>query len=253
MKALLPLFFPLGLSILLLLAAILFARRPRAVRLFGLAALALLLVFASPSVADALMRSLEDVYPDVGIEAAPKAEALVVLGGAVHIPNSIHTRSAISEPSDRVLRAARLYRAGKAPLVLCSGGNNPVISRPGRPPEARVIARLLEEWGVPAEAILVEDRSVNTRENALFSFAILSSKNVRHILLITSATHMPRALSTFKKVGFEVIPAPADFRTGWGEPEPVARWIPAADSLALSDLALKEWLGRLVYRLRGWV
>jgi uncharacterized SAM-binding protein YcdF (DUF218 family) len=253
MKALLPLFFPLGLSILLVLAAILSGRRPRAMRLFCLTALALLLVFASPSVADALMRSLEDVYPDVGIEAAPKAEALVVLGGAVHIPNSVHTRSALTDPSDRVLRTARLYRAGKAPLVLCSGGNNPVTSRPDRPPEARIIQRLLEEWGVPAEAILVEDRSVNTRENALFSFAMLRSKNIRHILLITSATHMPRALSTFKKVGFEVSPAPADFRTGWGEPEPIARWIPGADSLALSDLALKEWLGRFIYRIRGWV
>ena len=248
-KALLPLVYPLGLSSVLLLAAILTRKR-----LLGICALALLLTFASPAVADALLHSLEDRYPDVAIDRLPPAEAIVVLGGTIHIPTPIHRGSGLTEGTDRVLEALRLYRAGKAPLILCSGGNNKqFISGPEGTPEALVMKALLVEWGVPPDAVLVEDRSINTRENALFSFTMLGNRRIRRILLVTSAVHMPRALGAFRKAGFDAIPAPADFRTGWTEADVLSRWLPAASRLSWSDLALKEWIGLCVYRVRGWV
>ena len=111
---------------------------------------------------------------------------------------------------------------------------------------------LLEEWGIPAAAIEVEEASINTRENALFSYRLLSARGIRKIVLVTSAMHMPRAAGAFRKAGFEVIPAPADFRTGWGAPNPVFLWLPNAGSLEHSQTALHEWLGLWTYRLRGW-
>lgn len=63
----------------------------------------------------------------------------------------------------------------------------------------------------------------------------------------------PRAAGAFRKAGFEVIAAPADFRTGWGDPNGLARWLPSADNLLNCDAALHEWLGIAVYRLRGWM
>jgi uncharacterized SAM-binding protein YcdF (DUF218 family) len=63
---------------------------------------------------------------------------------------------------------------------------------------------------------------------------------------------MPRAAATFRKVGFDVVPAAADFHTGWSSFGLLADWWPTARALDQSDLAIKEWLGLLVYRLRGW-
>jgi uncharacterized SAM-binding protein YcdF (DUF218 family) len=237
---------------ILLMMAVLGTGRARMVRMLSAGALVLLLIFASPAVATALLRSLEDRYPDIDVRAAPTADAIVVLGGAIHIPSVKHQGSGLLQPTDRVLRTLRLYRAGKAPIIVCSGGNNPTLSGL-RTPEAQVLKALLEEWGVPLSSILVEDRSISTHENALFSFAMLNAKNIRHIILVTSATHMPRAAAAFTKAGFQVSAAPADFRTGWSDPDPIGRWIPSPISLVQSDLAIKELTGLLVYLVRGWI
>ena len=233
-------------------AGILGWKRLRVSRWLCAAALLPLLVFSSAVGSGTLLRSLEGRYPDTAIADLPRAQAIVVLGGAVHEPSSQHPNSGLINPSDRILHALRLYRAGRAPLVLCSGGG-------ADHPEAPVMGRLLQEWGVPAEAILLEDQSLSTRENALFSYSILNTRGIRHILLVTSAIHMPRAAAVFRKVGFEVTPAPADFRTGWGQGEGgggftgwLGRWLPEASDLQWSDKALKEWLAMLVYRLHGW-
>lgn len=98
----------------------------------------------------------------------------------------------------------------------------------------------------PAQAIVV-------RENALFSHQLLSRRGIERIILVTSAIHMPRAAGAFRKVGFDVVAAPADFQTGWGESSAMCRWIPATGALGGSSRALREWLGLSVYRLRGWV
>lgn len=216
------------------------------------AALLLLWIFSTPAGARALLDSLERQYPDRGLAAVPHAPALVVLGGAVHAPTSSHEDSGLVDSSDRLLHALRLYRAGKAPLVLCSGGGF------GRTPEARSMGRLLEEWGVPADAILLEDRSMNTQQNGAFSYSILNARGIHEILLVTSAVHMPRAAAVFRKAGFTVIPSPSDFRTGWSDEEGTAvgglmDLVPNASELMWSDRALREWAGLLVYRMRGWI
>lgn len=244
----LPIFLdPFVLALLLLAGAVALRR----VRLgLSIAALILIVAFSSYPVSDWLVGSLETQNPDPGIAPLPAAQAIVVLGGSAHGPSGRHAASRILNPSDRLLVALRLYHSGKAPLVLCSGGNLPLLSQPGELPEAEVMRGLLEEWGVPTGAILTEGGSLNTRENATGSYSVLSSRGVRRILLVTSAMHMPRAAAVFRSAGFEVIPAPADFRTGWGH-NPLD-WIPSAGNLIDSSQALRERLGLWVYRLRGW-
>jgi uncharacterized SAM-binding protein YcdF (DUF218 family) len=241
---------PLSLATLLLLAGVLLWRRGLKGRILCALALALIVIFASPATSEALLRSLENQHPDTPVDSMPPAQAIVVLGGSLHSPNRLHQQSALLEASDRELRAVRLYKAGKAPLILASGGGFHVTA--GRPAESYAMSALMKEWGVPQQAILIEDRSTNTRENALFSFEILNARQIRRILLVTSASHMPRAAAAFRKVGFDVIPAPADFHTGWTALDLPLSWIPNADALVESDIALKEWLGLTVYRLRGW-
>jgi len=244
---------PFNVALLLAVGALLsWKRRPLALRLLA-TSMFLLVVFSCPETSLVLMRSLEEQYRDSDLAQIPDAQAIIILGGTIHMPSQQHHASALIESSDRLLLTYRLYRAGKAPLVICSGGNNPLLGEAGEASEARSMSGLLEEWGIPAAAIEVEEASINTRENALFSYRLLSARGIRKIILVTSAMHMPRAAGAFRKAGFEVVPAPADFRTGWGEPNPIFLWLPSAGSLDHSQTALHEWLGLWTYRLRGWV
>jgi uncharacterized SAM-binding protein YcdF (DUF218 family) len=169
------------------------------------------------------------------------------------MPTAIHHLTGMIDPTDRLLVAFRLYRGGKAPLVFCSGGNNPIGGQTGKTSEAIWMARLLEEWNIPSTAIEVESGSINTHENAMRSYQALAPRGIRRILLVTSAMHMSRAAGVFRKAGFEVVAVPADFRTGWGEPNVLEKLLPSANNMVTSDTALHEWLGIAIYRLRGWM
>jgi uncharacterized SAM-binding protein YcdF (DUF218 family) len=236
--------------LLALLALLVWKRRGLALR-FSIASFALLLLCSTKFVELLLVRSLEAQSQDLGVNV-PQVQAIVVLGGAIEMPSGIHHSVGLIAPGDRLLAAFRLYRAGKAPIVLCSGGQNP-IGATGTTPEAAGMASLLAEWDIPQSAIHIETGSINTRENAVRSYEMLAPLGIRRILLVTSAMHMPRAAGAFRKVGFQIIPAPADFRSGWGEPDFFSRWRPRAHYLIDAEEALHEWLGIGVYRLRGWM
>ena len=249
LSKLLPVFVsPLGIVLLLLAGAVLLRRWKN---LAIAAAFAVVAVFSSSAVSQALMRSLEDAFPYKGVGALPEADAIVALGGNIHVPNRSRPASELTEASDRLLHALRLYRAGKAPRIVITGGSISFLG--GRIAEALVGRDLLREWGVPAEAILVQDRSMNTREDALFTAEILKAAGARRILLVTSAGHLRRAAGAFAKVGLDAVAAPTDYETGWGEPDWPFTVLPDATALRRSSQALHEWLGIGVYRLRGWI
>lgn len=252
LSKLLPLLvYPPGLTIVLLLvAAALRKRLPRsAAALFSFAVFSLY-AFSIGSVADALHRPLESTWPAVNVSDLKNADAIVVLGGYLHSPGAHRPAAELNEAGDRLRAAAHLFRAGKAPWILLTGGNQPMLGDTAVP-EAQAARGILQEWGVPLEAILVEDRSRNTRENGLFSAPVLQSKGARRLILVTSASHMPRAVAVFRRLGLQVIPFPTDYRSGWEKPN-LLKWIPDADALLRSKIALNEWIGMLTYRVRGW-
>jgi uncharacterized SAM-binding protein YcdF (DUF218 family) len=247
-----PLLFPPGGTIvLLLIAAALRKRKPRAAWALAAFALGTLYAFSTSALSDSLSTGLEAKYPPVTMDRVPATDAVVVLGGLLHIPATARPDTELTESSDRLWMAARLYRAGKAPLIVLAGGNIPLLGEVGMS-EARAAAGLLHEWGIPKEAILLEERSQNTHENAVLSKSILDSRGAKRILLVTSAYHMPRAVAIFRRVGVDLFPVPTDYQTGWHNPDTLLGFMPAADQLALSNTMLREWLGLWVYRLRGW-
>jgi uncharacterized SAM-binding protein YcdF (DUF218 family) len=249
-KVLSALATPLSFAIAaLLIAAISGRRTPRALAV--LAAL-LLLVCSSEGCSNLLIRALEEPYTGTGIGSASSAQAIVVLGGYLRIETRLPRQIEIGSTADRLLGAAELYRAGKAPLILLSGGNNPLFASSAAPPEAVAASGILEEWGIPRSAILIEDRSQNTHENAEFSHRILAEKGISRILLVTSASHMRRASGAFRQTGLTVIPFAVDFVTESGAPDLLFSLLPNANSLVGFGLAFKEWSGFLVYRLKGW-
>lgn len=252
-KVITELAYPLDVSLLLAVTALLLLWRDR--RRTGLACLAIAIAWAwlwsMPAASDALRLTLEGRYPDLPVAQYPKADAIVVLGGTMvpAVPSKFPYPD-LHAGSDREWQAARLYHAGKAQLVIASGGRLPWLGE--KTPEAVAMRKFLVALGVPGPAIVLETHSRTTRQNAVDVKPILEKLGARKVLLVTSALHMPRALATFRGVGIDAIPAPTDF-TVRPRPTDLLSFLPDAQALAGSDLALHEYAGMLVYRLRGWM
>jgi uncharacterized SAM-binding protein YcdF (DUF218 family) len=259
LSKLLPLFFyPLGFScILLIVALFLMWKRPRLAAIPISLALVILLLSSSAWVSDWLVRSLEFQHLPSG--ELPKAEAIVVLGGATESQVPPRPWVELRDEGDRVLYAGKLYREGKAPRLILSGGR--IEWNRGGNPESADMAMLLETMGVPKSAILEDPSSLNTHENAINVKQIMATQNIRQVLLVTSAMHMPRSLKIFRKLGMNAIAAPTDFTTlHLDRPDAngsaalnILNTLPDAEQLKRTTRALKEYVGIAVYWLRGWV
>ena len=244
--------YPLGFALCGLLAALCaFAFGARRKGIAASASLVVLLWAASiPVTARALLSTLEAQYPASAIETYPAVDVIIVLGGGVRPANEANPYPDLGEASDRAIHAYRLYRAGKAPHILLSGG--PVLGAATDETEAGAMAELLVGLGVDRSHLIIEDKSRNTHENAVETALIWRRDHFRSALLITSAAHMPRALAAFRQTGMAVEPAPTDIIHGSiKDPFPLSV-LPDSESLDRTTKALKEWLGLIVYRWRGW-
>lgn len=259
LSKLLPLFFyPLGFAcICCIIGIFLLWKRPRAAAFCISLALLVLLATSNAWTSRFLVSSLE--WQNIPAGELPTAEAIVVLGGATRSAYEPRTTVDLSEAGDRVLYTAQLYRQKKAPLVVASGGR--IGWSGGGTPESEDIAKLLIFMGVEAKDILQDPDSLNTYENAVNVKKILLERGIKRILLVTSAMHMPRSLAIFKHQGFEAIAAPTDFLVTKGELQSIGstpksailNLLPDSRNLENFTLALKEYIGMVVYRLRGWV
>jgi uncharacterized SAM-binding protein YcdF (DUF218 family) len=245
--------YPLTITLLLLASGVLLrmfgARRTGGVCLA--LSLVVLLASSNPWLAKGFRAQLEQWYTPFTAADAPHVDAIVLLGGALHLPLPPRVDAELSDAADRVLYTSRLYRAGKASRIVVTGGN--VFDQgDGVRGESFYIAELLREWGVPARAIVIEEHSRNTRQNALETKKILDRSGHRTILLVTSALHMPRALATFKGAGIEAIPAPVDFSVSSYRYPVALDLLPSAGALYINTQTLREYLGIVVYGFQGW-
>ena len=263
LSKLLPLFvYPAGLAWLcLILALSLRNRRRLQVGLLWLGLLTLGLG-GNQFVAMALSTSLEWKIPPLSPTATLQpADAIVVLGGGTRSPSPPRYYPELNEGADRVVYAAQLWAAGAAPVILVSGGAA-LWSAPRAEPGAEMMARMLMRLGVPEDAILREPDSINTYDNAIKSMAILQEIGAKRIYLVTSARHMPRSAAIFAKQPLETIAAPADYlitEEDWRyflQPDwrvQLRSLPPTAGNLQMTSDVLKEYIGIIVYRLRGWL
>lgn len=176
-------------------------------------------------------------------ESAPEADAIVVLGGGMGCAEEL-VYPDMMDGADRVWHGARLYKAGKAPIVIASGTNELAATVP-----------LLLDLGVPREAIFVDNQSRNTYENSRFTERLLEgvgdSSVQKRVLLVTSAWHMTRSLGNFSKTSLVAIPAPADFKAHtsfYGRQHWWSWFAPTADSYMQVNAYLKEWVGRFAQK-----
>lgn len=226
-----------------LLALLGFRRLGPALSLTGVAGL--LLAGLSP-LGNVLLSALENRFPQ-GDPA--RAAAIVVLGGAVEERVMIERgQLALNEAGERVMITVELARRYPDVPIIFSGGTSDFD--PATIPEAALVQRALPSFGLPMERLTVESASRTTHENAVLTRALLPAAEGRQVLLVTSAFHMPRAVGTFRRVGFTVIPFAVDFRTAG--PDDLRRGFgDVSQGLRRVDLASKEWVGLLGYWVTG--
>jgi len=250
------LLLPPGLLVVLLLGgAVLSMWRRRAGIALMLIAAGMLYVLSVAPLAAPLLAAAENVpalLPDDARLA--DVQAIVVLGGGRRdrAPEYGDGPTVSARTLERLRYGAWLQRASGLPLAV-SGG---VVFGPG-PPEAELMAGVLrEEFAVPVR--WVEARSRNTEQNATYTAALLVADGIRHIALVSDASHLPRAAAMFRDQGLAVVPAPTAWISGDDaheqdahEQEPSALdWLPGMSTLARSRSALHGLLGLAWYRLR---
>jgi uncharacterized SAM-binding protein YcdF (DUF218 family) len=121
--------------------------------------------------------------------------------------------------------------------------------------EAELLKRFLIMTGMPETDILIEEKSVNTRENALFTKEFLEKNGIatdQEFVLITSAFHMPRSKKCFDKVGLKTIPFPVDYYSHDIKYDLPSILYPGPGAISNWQLLVKEWIGLVVYRLVGY-
>lgn len=213
------------------------------------AALAVALLGTSNALVNEVLLAWE--VPAVPLAAVAPADAAVLLTGITIGDKSPHDRVYLSRGADRLTHALWLYRAGKVRRIIISGGSGAVLRTVGT--EAGSLHTLLLLAGVPPADILVEDRSRNTRENALFTKALLARHpEIKSLVLITSAFHERRALGCFAKAGLHPQPFPADFRSTDRSLTPDYWLVPDANALVCWSTVLHEMTGWLVYKVSGY-
>ncbi|MCF7992551.1 MAG: YdcF family protein [Thiohalocapsa sp.] len=237
-----------GLGVLVGVIALVLGHRVSGSAL-ALAGLAWIWLWATPAASDWLRGSLEHRYPPTAVEALPKAPAMVLLGGGMDPVTAPRLHPDLGSAADRVWHAARVFHAGKAPLVVVSGGALPWHAGDGV--EADAMLTFLGDLDVPAERVVLEGRSGTTRGNAVETAALLAERGIDRVLLVTSALHMRRAEATFRAVGLDVVPVATDYEIVDSAETPL-EYLPDADALYGSSRAIKEYLGLAYYRLRGW-
>ena len=175
-----------------------------------------------------------------------------MVGGSVdtHISTD-RGQVTLNDAAERVTTVAALSRQfPRARILISSGANAGHTESAQLVSEAALVRNLLVDLGVEASRIELEEHSRDTMQNAEQSLLIARPQASETWVLVTSASHMPRAVASFRSVGIPVVPYPVDYRTqGVVELRRPVRSL--ADGLHAVDLAAHEWLGLMLYRLAG--
>jgi uncharacterized SAM-binding protein YcdF (DUF218 family) len=236
-------------ALLLLLTMLGFAGRRRWAAPTGWSALVLLMALGWEPLPDHLLRTLESRYPAVAQGTDLRAYVGVVLLGGALEPAYVwqgHDQPALNEAAERMTVALPLMRQHPHLKLLFTGGEGELLG--SGLTEAERARRFFQAMGLPEARLLLEYRSRNTYENAVMSAAMPGIDHRQPWLLLTSAWHMPRAMASFEKAGWNVRAYPVDFRSGQA-----TAWTrySLANGVRKWQTALHEMLGLLSYRLAG--
>lgn len=235
--------FPGNIILLLLfICFILIKKKQKFAAILTTVSVLILYLFSIPAVSDILISKIENSA--AGYEQFSSCDVIVLLGGGV--VEGVEDLSGVGVPgpdmNGRILSAVRLYRKFNLPIIVTGGAPDGEIA------EAVIVKRFLVDLGVPEKKIILETKSLDTRQNAEFSKKIMLQNNYKKAILVTSAYHINRASFMFESVGVKYVKcgvAPE------GEIASLSKYdfLPRAVYLRRSEIALKEILGILFYKI----
>jgi uncharacterized SAM-binding protein YcdF (DUF218 family) len=242
---------PVGLvAALLLIATINFTiKKSKTAWCLSFTTFVIYMVFATPLGANKLVGILEDRYPEPSpcVDERQNFIIVVLAGGMSGQAESIDELDLLHSSSyRRALGGLRLAKQhSQAELYFIGGSLHANIS------ESELMAHLISRLEPLGDRVVVEKDSANTVENARALASVLQARNILHIYLVTAALHMPRAVSVFEKLGFDVCAYPVDrlkVKPGYWD-----ALVPQISALTKSTQAIHEIYGYMFYFLMGWV
>ncbi len=244
------LFFPVPVICELLLASVLlgcFTRRKKAGMVLTIIGTGLLLLLSIAPVSGAFLRTLEQRYPPLNLSSLPaeltKSSSgifIVVLGSGYSPDPSVDRNSHLSQDAlARLLEGVEIWRKVKPCKLILSGGP---------PAAAQAMKDVAISLGIPQQEIILEEKSRNTEQEAQFIKPMVGSTP---FILVTSASHMPRAMGLFQKLGMHPIAAPTDYLAKTGGPFSPDEFYPGAGGLFEAERAVYEYLGMAWEKLLG--
>jgi uncharacterized SAM-binding protein YcdF (DUF218 family) len=245
---------PLVVVTVLFVVALWWRRRPASRWPWRLlvAYLALLYLLMTPIGANLLVAAITRGTTRIEVPAdARGADAVVVLGGGVEtVKTGDLVLSQLGETAAlRILETARVYKLIGARLVIVSGGiGNPRLELR---PEGEQMATALVASGVPADRILLDLQARNTHDHPRSIRPLLDDNHIRQFVIVTSPTHMRRALSVFRAAGYDPVPSVSLLRSE--QREPPLFFLPNDDSIFLSNQAIYDYGATALYWWRGWL
>ncbi len=235
---------PADILLLLLFGILLIRSRRNLGRVFIAAGILLLYGLSISPVSFALIAPLEKSFRPVNVKLV-KADVIVVLGGGTRDRSWLGLEPEPGGASlQRVVAAVKLHRALHIPMVITGGAGDPAQPELS---DADAMARAALDLGVLERNIVIENKSRNTLESARSAGDMLKGKR---IILVTSAYHMKRSAALFKKQGFDIVPAPTGYLAEH-RPATFYAFIPNADSLSTSAVALSEHISFIWYSMKG--
>jgi uncharacterized SAM-binding protein YcdF (DUF218 family) len=242
---------PLGWCWLIwvIVTALLFRRSERKLSIVTGSACLFLTLFGGTPLSAWLLARLEHPTPMASLPT--RADAIVVLGGSYTASQAEPAGFKASSAFDRITTGLALVDRGISTNLVLGGGIDPVAEPRIHDSEA---LRPWLERRIPANVrIRIIDSSATTLEEAIHFAPMATREQWTRIVLVTSASHLPRATAAFRSEGIQVIPMACAFE-GHARLNSHNRWtlIPNTGDLRLAGMWFHEQVGSLYYRLRGW-
>ncbi len=243
---------PALLAMFAIIAGVVVLGRGRSMRLgrwLAFSGIAFFLVVGFTPISNAMLVLLEDRFPKAVVTSDADIAGIIVLGGFEDGWVSAGRGGLeVNEAADRLTETLRLALKHPSVPVVFTGGNGKIWG--GGAEATGPVQQFLIDTGVAKERIVLEGKSRNTHENALFLAEMLKPNDAQRWVLVTSAFHMPRSVGLFRRAGFRFIPFPVDYKTR-GADDMTRPFERMTQGLSRFDTAFNEWAGLFAYWMAG--